>query len=649
MTSVVTSKSERLSLGRELGRGGEGAVFEVAGRPSAVAKIYHQPVTASKAAKLAAMQHLATDELLSVASWPTATLSDRVGGPVRGILLPKIENYRDIHILYSPAQRKLQYPKATWAFLIRAARNAAYALSVIHRHGHIIGDVNQGNVLVSPTAMVKLIDCDSFQIVSNGTRFLCEVGVAHYTPPELQGRSFGGVERTTNHDCFGLAVLCFHLLFMGRHPFAGRFHGAGEMPIEKAISEFRFAFSQHAASRQMTPPPNSLRLSHASFEVAALFERAFSTEAARTAARPTAGEWVKALDALESDLTTCTTFAGHKYHRSSHACPWCEIDRAGGPDFFIAVTVGQRLQSGFDLERVWTVLKALQVPTDPAVMPLAVGPPITPVPVPPNIMRRRRFARALGWTAASLAALGLFAGPYIAAAWLAALVIAVACALTVNRSGYAAERARRKAALSAAEQEFNTVKARWDRELNALLAEFNTLRKGLEGYRLQYLALPSEYQRQKAELQAKREHHQRQQYLSQFFIDKHQIPRIGAGLKATLVSYGIETAADLTATAIDRVPGFGQARIRDLLGWRATVEARFRFDPSRGIDPSEVARLDQSFAAKRSNIERSITMDIEKLRKTGAQYQAIRNQLTSEILKTTRRLEQCRADAAMES
>ena len=64
-----------------------------------------------------------------------------------------------------------------FAFLIHAAANLARAFSAVHDHGHVIGDVNQSNIRVaSETAMVSLIDCDSFQISANGKVFPCEVG-----------------------------------------------------------------------------------------------------------------------------------------------------------------------------------------------------------------------------------------------------------------------------------------------------------------------------------------------------------------------------------------------------------------------------------------------------------------------------------------
>ncbi|MCA9067619.1 MAG: hypothetical protein KDA84_01765, partial [Planctomycetaceae bacterium] len=49
------NRGNRVALGAELGVGGEGAVFEIAGRPDWVAKIYHRTVPADKAAKLATM------------------------------------------------------------------------------------------------------------------------------------------------------------------------------------------------------------------------------------------------------------------------------------------------------------------------------------------------------------------------------------------------------------------------------------------------------------------------------------------------------------------------------------------------------------------------------------------------------------------
>jgi DNA-binding helix-hairpin-helix protein with protein kinase domain len=232
---LVDATGRAVRLGKELGRGGEGSVFDVDGESDVVAKLYHAPPEPEKAAKLAAMARSASPALTSVAAWPTNTLHEGGGAPVAGLLMPRASG-AEVHRLYSPAYRKVEFPNYDWEKLIVVARNVAAAVARIHDAGHVIGDVNQGNVLVSPTGVVRLIDCDSFQIRDGATWRLCEVGVAHFTPPELQGRSFRGVVRTQNHDAFGLAVLVFHLLFMGRHPFAGRYGGKGDMPLEQAAS-----------------------------------------------------------------------------------------------------------------------------------------------------------------------------------------------------------------------------------------------------------------------------------------------------------------------------------------------------------------------------------------------------------------------------
>ena len=72
--------------------------------------------------------------------------------------------------------------------------NCAAAFQTIHSHGLIVGDVNGKNIWVTPQATVSLVDFDSFQVVNNGSKYLCEVGVDSFTPPELQGVPFKGVE-----------------------------------------------------------------------------------------------------------------------------------------------------------------------------------------------------------------------------------------------------------------------------------------------------------------------------------------------------------------------------------------------------------------------------------------------------------------------
>lgn len=128
-----------------------------------------------------------------------------------------------------------------------------------------------------------LIDCDSFQITAGTDVFTCDVGVPLFTPPELQGQSFRGGRRDANHDEFGLAALIFHLLFMGRHPFAGRYLGAGEMPIESAIAQYRFAYGPDRSSSRMERPPGTIALEAVGPVIAGMFADAFGRAGSITA------------------------------------------------------------------------------------------------------------------------------------------------------------------------------------------------------------------------------------------------------------------------------------------------------------------------------------------------------------------------------
>jgi DNA-binding helix-hairpin-helix protein with protein kinase domain len=434
--SFYDNRNRPVALGTELGRGGEGSVFVVVGQPSCVAKVYHQPPDASKEQKLKAMAALARPDLLSVAAWPTATLHETPGGRLWGVLMPLVSGHKEVHTLYSPAHRKKEFPTADWAFLIQAAMNCAIAFDAIHRGGHCIGDVNQSNVLVSPKATARLIDCDSYQITANGKTFPCEVGVPLYTPPELQGRTFRGVVRTPNHDRFGLAVLIFHLLFAGRHPFSGRPLTRGDLPIEKAIEGCRFAYSRAAAQLQIAPPPHAPLLGIVPDEVARLFERAFSVHSTQPGARPAAQEWAVALSNLRNRLKACPRDAGHQFSAHVGQCYWCDLMKSGAPNYFISVAVfrmGTATPSlSFVLGAAWaeidrvprpnTAYQRPPVPLSSRIVPTAlpphvpsrVPPPIAvarvppPIPslVPPPVVIPREFLlKAVAWTAAVSAGL----------------------------------------------------------------------------------------------------------------------------------------------------------------------------------------------------------------------------------------------------
>lgn len=337
MPTYYDSRNQPHALSERIGSGGEGTVYVCETDFNLVAKIYHEPVSDEKAEKLRWMAANKTERLLRVAAWVVDVLRDAPDGKTVGFLMPNVKA-KEIHELYSLKSRRVYFPEATWHFLVHTATNVARAFYNLHTESHIMGDVNHGNCVVMRDGTVKLIDCDSYSVKTDKMRYRCEVGVTTHLAPELQGANLRNVEREGKHDNFGLAVIIFQLLFLGRHPFAGNYLGGEDKSLEDCIRENRFAYGTNAQIKNVRQPPGTLQLSAVSPRVALLFERAFLTEA-----RPEPREWIEALEDLSLNLEQCALHPGHLYFNELNRCPWCEIEAQTGLMLFPFITSGAHL------------------------------------------------------------------------------------------------------------------------------------------------------------------------------------------------------------------------------------------------------------------------------------------------------------------
>jgi DNA-binding helix-hairpin-helix protein with protein kinase domain len=594
----VRGVAGRIPLGKLLGKGAEGAVYEVSGRTDAAAKIYVKPASAERSAKLMVMQSLLTPALAQLTAWPLEVLRDPRGN-VCGFLMANLRDSKDVHRLYSPKSRLSEFPDADWRMLVRAALNTAKAFAVLHENGFLVGDVNHGGVRVAANATVKLIDCDSFQISSQGRTYLCEVGVQDFTPPELQGHVFRQTVRIANHDNFGLAVLIFQLLLNGRHPFAGRYRGPQEMPIEKAISQFRYAYGSNPASTGMQPPPHSASAIAASPQVAALWERAFGSAGVAPSGRPSAQEWVRVLSELEKDFTRCRVRASHYYFGGHGSCPWCPIEMAGVALFGIPMgRVATPTGGAFNMDTIWRDILAMAVPALP---PIPALPHLAPSATAQAIGKRRGVWRGMGFAMATLIfVLGL---AFDSSSFLLWLIVACVIGLWVNSRG-GVDRSPLLAAQRQAKARYDDLSGRWKREEGT--PSFSAKYSELKALRDEWTGLPAQRKQRFEQLVANRQKHALQAFLDQYEIERAKIPGIGAGKKAMLESFNIETAADITQHAVMQVPGFGPALTEKLMRWRRGIERNFRFDPQSAIDPRQIADLDRTIALRKADIENAL-------------------------------------------
>lgn len=621
-TQYRTRAGATVRLAARLGEGGEGVVHVVDGLGDLAAKIYLPGLAAEREGKVLAMAEAGLHANKFVA-YPVDPLYDLRSGAFAGFTMRKAANRRPVHELYSPSSRKSAFPSATYPLLVRAMSNVARAMASVHGSGCVIGDVNHSGVMVAPDATVTLIDSDSFQYAAGGRTFACKVGTPDFTPPELQGKPFAGVVRTANHDAFGLATLVFMTLFMGRFPFVGRFKGVGEMPpIERLIAEFRFAYSNRSAATQMEPPPHMPTLADVPLPLADAFERAFGPLGV-SSGRPCAPEWVSLLERAEADLVRCNRKDSHHHFRQASTCPWCRMEQAF-PGFVAFVPTVSTFPGGSAVDLAQLVA-SVRGATDPGPAPdLASLVPRLPDPKPSAEAREARRSRTGRRAAAAvIAPLGfvfLALGGGGIALGLIALVAAFA---TFFATPEAVDDAGRRARAAKAEWEA----ARKTFEQAAGNATFLKVRQDAEALIQQVQNLAGEEARRIAELEAKRRDAQMRRHLERFKVAQAKVSGIGENRKLTLRSYGIETAAEVEYGRITAIRGFGPSTASNLVKWRRAAEAKFTFDPNKGVDPQDVAAVKADIAKSRSDLVTRIAQAVGTLQRTGSEAKASRANL----------------------
>jgi DNA-binding helix-hairpin-helix protein with protein kinase domain len=593
-------------LGQQIGAGGEGTVYLVDDDPALVAKIYAEPPGAEQVAKLDAMIAAGDESVRRVAAWPSAVLYGDDGAV--GFLMPKLASQLPLHELFGPRRRQELFPDAHWTFLVHAALNVARAFEAMHDRDIVVGDVNSNNVVIHRNAKTRFIDCDSFQIRRNGQLFRCTVGVPEYQPPELQAADLGDAERLPQHDRFGLAVMVFQLLFVGKHPFAGILppHLMGDATIGANVAARHFFYGPDAAAAGLRPPPGSLALTALPDAIEALFHRAFLGE---PAGRPTATEWREALRALESTTVACERSRRHRYVRDV-ACPWCALERTGL--FYFAPrpeqappvddTAWERF-SDADVERVWREIAAVPPP-----------PPLRD-PVDP---RPRRAASVLGLLAMPLAALALARRPE-----LRAMQHERRSQLAALQTAFRARTARFRAL--AAGTPFADEVARLAAVRDAVLAQ------RVDRTRELALAHNAQYQRDAAT------------FLAQFPIPR--VPQVPGSLVTPsgpttgienrqmreLAMYGITNAAHVTVPNLRAVPHLRSWRFDVLMEWRRALDAQFAARPVRELDYTVRRTIEVRYARARDQARAELLAGAQRLRRLAADLTAEGDELTAAL------------------
>jgi DNA-binding helix-hairpin-helix protein with protein kinase domain len=647
MTNLrLFANGQPIILGSRIAKGGEGEVFPITNMPGFAVKKYLPRFVAKRENKIRSMVSIRLADVTSTVAFPYQVVVDG-RGTFAGFVMRLVQKHKEIHELQTPSSRLQHFPKADYSFIVRVALNVAKVFARVHSTGCIVGDINQRGMLVSDLATVVLIDADSFQVSHNGQIHRCEVGVLEYTPPELQGKSLDTV-RTSDHDGFGLAVCLFQLLCLDRHPFSGRFSGRGDMPLETAIKEYRFAYSVSRVTG-MTPPPGSVRLEDLTPRIAQLFETAFSPSG--VARRPSAAMWCEALGELEAALRVCSRNKIHRYSRHAKECPWCRMEAEyGRPVFFDADVSSIQLPSGqmdpsrgfaLDVAFLLAVVNNYPIPQAISVsIPQVAG--VTAPSAAALDAAKKKNAEPL----TKLVAYGSFIGAVCSLALGAPGVLLAAGLgtfggwLLANSSSATnelqAEHRRQVQLLTS-----HLVRLQQSSPIELVIKKKAEVLEAIDKFK----SLTSAFGNVRTQYEKQRRQRQLDDHLAKFTIRGSRIPKLSQTDRAALASYGIATAFDAKRRDVQQVHGIGPIKASSIMGWVSKVEAAFQFQSAYTADDQRnIQKAQSDIVTEQQGIDDKLKRLIAEFKREVQSFERWKASRDPELLRLAQQYAQCEFD-----
>ena len=343
--AYIGTKGETYTISTSpLGKGGEGSIYKINGKPNQVLKIFNPDKrNETRRRKLLAMIETPLNpNAMNQVTWPIDVIYQ--DGNFVGYVMPLLKQVEDLNVMYSDKY------VCTLSERITIAKNLCAAVNAVHNAGQVCGDLNPKNIGVDPnTAIITLMDTDSYHITeSNGRRtYRCEVGLPEYLAKEIQDKLHNNKDKdlrtlplptfSKETDLFALAVHIFALLMNGCHPYASAIDNKSNIdklskskpsivnpqPVENIRNSF---FPFYEKRDGYTTPQYAPDFSVLPKNIQDLFVKAFVDGGNNPKSRPSTEDWYNALESYEKHIKKCSNNDKHEYYDKLKKCPWCELD-----------------------------------------------------------------------------------------------------------------------------------------------------------------------------------------------------------------------------------------------------------------------------------------------------------------------------------
>lgn len=314
--------------------GGAGEVFNIAGKPGYVAKLYHAATKDTQLnhyarkirwmmANKPALPEIPSEyEGIVQLAWPVAMVMK--GSKFAGFVMEKIDFQRTMELDYLLTRRQAASEgfEADFGKLVAVCYNLAALIESLHSKKIAVVDLKPINLKVYKSELfVSILDCDGFHIYSDG--FISEAPqvTPEYLAPEFHDKPVANPEA---QDRFALATIIFRLLNYGIHPYTGVAANNFQYPQELA-GRIRQGIYPYGRSRH-----KHVRAAPASVHeclpdsVRELFDRSFNSV---SSGRASAWEWAMVLREFASrtagQMSVCEK--GHLQFLGK-SCPTCMRD-----------------------------------------------------------------------------------------------------------------------------------------------------------------------------------------------------------------------------------------------------------------------------------------------------------------------------------